>query len=161
MRAMSRIVVVIVLALFALAGCGGGGGGTTGGGGGGNNSGEPRPGDTVKGTVIDESTGLGVPGVKLLFYAASGALVDTDITDDNGKFSKDVDVDATQFHVDNASVPAGYFKSYNFKSKTYTTLDATCRAPLPPLSQGTLTTLPAIRLSPTSGPPPPPPTGCG
>ena len=114
-----------------------------------------------QGFVYREGSTLGLAGVQVRFYNASGGTVTTTTTNSSGVFSVVVPTSAVRFHILNASVPAGYYKAYKYNGLRYTTLEVTCSAPLPPPIPGGTVNLPtAVTVPPTTGPPPPPPNGC-
>jgi len=116
---------------------------------------------TVTGKVVRSGSSLGLANVIIEFRDAGGATVATVTTNGSGNFSAGVPTTATRFHVRNSTVPSGYYKQYTYDGLRYTTLETTCSAPLPSLSEGTSTALASeIAFSPTSNPPPPPPNGC-
>jgi hypothetical protein len=116
---------------------------------------------TVTGRVRRASSSLGIAGVVVEFRNAGGSVLATVTTPSSGNFSVAVPVEAVRFHLRNSSVPPGFYKQYQYNAKRYTTLDANCSAPLPPLSANVTTPLATdIVIPPTTQPPPPPPDGC-
>ena len=115
----------------------------------------------VTGRVVNQASSTGVAGVSVLFLNSSGVSVAQATTTANGTFSAQVPVTATRFHLDSASISAGFYKSYEYNTKRYSALISTCSAPLPTLTAGVTSALPTnIEIPPASGPPPPPPNGC-
>lgn len=115
----------------------------------------------VAGRVVRDGSTAGVPGVTVRFFASGGAQVGEAVTNATGHFSAVIPANATQFHLANTPALNGFYRQFNFNSQSYSILIPDCRAPLPPLTAGSSTTLPTdIALPVSSGPPPPPPTGC-
>lgn len=158
--------LALFLSFALLIGCGGGGGG--GGGGGSTGCSEPAangtPGlATVTGRVVVESTGVGIGSVQVQFFNASGTQVATISTDSCGYFVARVPSNSVRFHLNPTSLSSSaYYRQYTYGGKRYSALIATCTAPLPALTDGTVTRLPGgnIFVPATTGPPPPPPNGC-
>ncbi len=116
---------------------------------------------TVSGRVRQNSTTFGVPGVVIEIRDAAQAVLATVTTGSTGYFSIAVPLNAARFHLRNNSIPPGYYKVFGYNLKRYSTLIATCSAPLPAVSADAHTTLLTdVVLHPTFEPPPPPPTGC-
>lgn len=116
---------------------------------------------TVTGRVIRSTTSTGIAGVIVEFRDNTGAAVQTATTNSSGNFSSAVPLTAVRFHIQNSSIPAGFYKQYNYNSLRYATTIATCSAPLPALSEGANTPLLTdLVIAPTTTPPPPPPNGC-
>jgi hypothetical protein len=124
---------------------------------------EVRPSQArVRGRVVDATSGLGIDNIQVRFYNDAGTVVGSVRTAFDGTFLASVPLAATRFHLDPQTVPNAYYNSYSFAGLRYAPTIGTCTAPLPPLSMGLTTNLPAnISLPRASGPPPPPPTGCG
>lgn len=162
--------VAVLVGFFALAwaliGCGGGGS-TTGGGTSGSCSPPPAapvPGlATLTGRVVVDFTGLGVNGILIRFYNASAVQVGSVTTDSCGYFVATVPSNSVRFHLEPTSINASlYYRQFTYAAKRYAATISTCTAPLPALTDNTVTALPggSIVLPSTAGPPPPPPNGC-
>ncbi len=155
------LLISIATSVVLIIGCGGGGGG---GGTNSNGSNGSTNGTTsgYSGRVVREDTLNGLANVKVQFKDAGGTILVTATTNSSGNFSIDVPSNAVRFHLQNSSLPTGYYKQFEYNSKRYTTLDTTCTAPLPTYVNGVRTPLlTSIVVSPQNLPPPPPPNGCG
>ena len=116
---------------------------------------------TVSGRVLRSSSTTGIAGIVIEFRNAAGSVVAQVTTASCGDFGAAVPVTATRFHLQNGSVPSGFYKQYTYDTLRYTTVETTCSAPLPALSADTAAPLVTnITIPPTTQPPPPPPNGC-
>lgn len=116
---------------------------------------------TVTGQVLRQSSSLGLSGVVVEFRDNTGTVLATATTNSFGNFSAAVPVAAVRFHLQNATVPVGYYKQFNYDGMRFATTITTCSAPLPALTEGVTTPLATtITVPATTGPPPPPPNGC-
>ena len=116
---------------------------------------------TVTGRVVRQNTSQGLGNVVIEFRDGSGATVATATTNAFGYFGGGTPTTAVRFHVQNTTVPSGYYRQYLYNSLRYATTISTCSAPLPALAAGTNTALlTVIGIPVASGPPPPPPNGC-
>lgn len=154
------LLIAVAASVIIFSGCGGGGGG--GGTGDGSTDGSTGTTSGYSGRVVREDTTGGVSGVKVQFKNAGGTILATATTNASGNFSIDVPSTAVKFHLQNNSVPLGYYKQFEYNTKRYTTLDSTCTANLPAYVDGVRTPLATtIVITPQNLPPPPPPNGCG
>lgn len=160
-------------AAAALIGCGGGGGGgnlTTGGSSTGTTTGFTTgittgsttggTATTLSGRVVPEGLpNQGIGGVDVKIFSGAGIVIASGVTASDGTFRIVVTPSAARFHL--ANIPAGYYQTYFYRGKVYTTLDPACSAPLPPIVEGSDTPLlESVRVPDLTYPPPPPPTGC-
>ena len=115
------------------------------------------------GKVADASSGIGVSGIVVLFYDASGTTLVGSITSSyNGNFLASVPTTAKFFNLKTTSIPAGlYHRSFSYNGLRYSPT-VPCSAPTPGgLANGVETVMPAtIALPPSSLSPPGPPDGC-
>jgi hypothetical protein len=117
----------------------------------------------VTGRLVNGFSGF-VYNAKVDFYDAGNVLVGTSVAQGNGTFRASVPATAVTFEVNKASIPAGYYKEYQYLGNWYLP-QGFCRAPLPALTNGATTNLADILIPPTSNngsslPPPPPPSPC-
>jgi hypothetical protein len=110
----------------------------------------------VRGTVKSGATP--VQGVRIGLLASGGAELAAGTSNAKGEFAIPVSATARLFRATN--IPAAYFKSYGYAGEWYTSLVSSCRAPLPALTPGTITSGLDLSVLSASGSPPPPPTGC-
>ncbi len=116
---------------------------------------------TVTGRILRSGSSLGLANIVVEFRDNTGATVATATSNSSGNFSAAVPTAAVRFHLRNSTMPAGYYKQFNYDSMRYATTIATCSAPLPALTEGQSSALNTnITVAPTSQPPPPPPNGC-
>ena len=123
----------------------------------------------VSGRVVAAFTSLPADAIHVLFYDQSLNQVGEAYTGYDGRFNASVPTTAKAFHIDYLSIDTSkyynqysYLKDANNQAIRYTTLDATCVAPLPSgLTNGSTTPLLGSVVLPTvSQSPPGPPTGC-
>jgi hypothetical protein len=116
--------------------------------------------------VIQDSNGASAYHVAIVFYNSSGVEVSRALSQFDGTFRASMPTTAVVFNLDSQSVTTTkYFRSFKFGGKRYTTLEQTCSAPLPALTNGTTTSIGTLVIDAafTGGipnPPPPPPDGC-
>jgi hypothetical protein len=164
------LVLLLVMAVAGLSGCGGGGGGgnNNGGnnGGGNNGGGNNNPNlATVSGRVTD-NTGTAVSGARVTVFAANGSVAGTGNSGTDGSFSVfNVPLTANKFVVNTPNATL-YFDVVQYSGgRPYDTnpnrVGGPCLLPLPALTAGA-NALPAnvIMYSVNSGPPPPPAATC-
>lgn len=115
----------------------------------------------VQGRLINQDSRAGVSGISIVFLNAGGTVIAQYTSGTSGNFSAIVPTTAKRFHLVDTSIPAGYYKAYEYNTKRYTALSSICSAPLPALTAGGTVTLPTVvEIPPTTSPPPPPPNGC-
>ncbi len=112
----------------------------------------------VKGSV--RSGGKGVAGIGIRFLNSFNTVIATGSSGSLGDFTVAVPTAAKWMTVNGATIPAAYYNSYQYKGDWFTALVASCRAALPVLKAGVVTTGTDLGLAASSGSPPPPPTGC-
>lgn len=110
----------------------------------------------VRGTVKAGATP--VQGVRIGLLASGGSELAAATSNARGEFAIPVSATAKLFRATN--IPSTYFKSYGYGGEWFTALVASCRAPLPALTPGTITSGLDLSVLSASGSPPPPPTGC-
>lgn len=119
----------------------------------------------VAGRLID-GYGHNARTIFVDFYDASNNLVGSSQAQADGSFRAAVPTSATGFDIRRASIPAGYYREYQFNGKWYLPKPSACIAPLPALTAGITTTLSNILVPATTdgngngAPPPPPPSAC-
>ena len=117
---------------------------------------------TVTGRILVDGTSIGISGLVVQFFNASGSEVARTTTNATGNFSAPVPTTAKRFHILSSSISASYYKAYEYRTVRYSALVVTCTAPLPALTAGASVSLPGTVQVPSAGdPPPPPPNGCG
>lgn len=117
---------------------------------------------TVTGRILVDGTSIGISGLTVQFFNATGSEVGRATTNATGSFSAQVPASAKRFHILSSSISASYYKAYEYRTVRYSALVVTCTAPLPALTAGASVALPGtVQVPSVNDPPPPPPNGCG
>jgi hypothetical protein len=104
-------------------------------------------------------SGNGVAHLNVDFFNASGTLVGSARTMEDGRFSARIPTTAVEMMVDPDSIKLSrYYRSVYYDGDTYSPLDTNCRIAVT-IGAGT-TNLLTGGIALVSGSPPPPPTGC-
>jgi hypothetical protein len=167
---VKQILAFFAISFFVVAigfgtGCGGGGGSSSGGTtatGSTDGNTTSNPTSSIQGQVVRAGSSIGIPGIRVVFYDASFNLVGEATTRSNGWFDANIPSSATRFHLDPNTISLSFYnRAYKYGTLWYSPLITTCTAPLPPITQGVLTTLPNNPIQvPLKSSVPPPPSGC-
>ncbi len=116
----------------------------------------------VIGSVLAQGTNANsLPGSKVQFFNAEGAVVDTVTVQSDGSIRASVPVVATSFSVVADSVPATFYQSFGYLGLQYDAGVVSCFAPLPSgLTVGTTNLPGAIYVAPRSDAGKPASSGC-
>lgn len=108
------------------------------------------------GRVIDSLTGDGIPGIEVIFRNTSNTVVARLVTNASGQYQGRVPSTARSLTLNDSTLPANYYKQFEFETKRYSLIIGGCFAPI----LAGCDCLGVISLTPNSLPPPPPPNGC-
>jgi len=91
---------------------------------------------TLRGQVLDSTTGKPIRGASVEFYNSAGTIVGRVRQPFQGFFRASVPLNAAFFQVRSESLPAAFRRAFRFEGLNYEAGSDFCRAPLPALSFG-------------------------